>query len=95
MDIFIHMIKILIALPLLIVLSGCIQTLYKFVPEHCEVTNINRSLVDMKLGKCYKLSRTELYLNISFSLRVNILNDHMGQVNSNEITIYIKFCFYT
>ncbi|KAF2895196.1 hypothetical protein ILUMI_10979, partial [Ignelater luminosus] len=56
------------------------QTLYKFVPEHCEVTNINRSLVNMKIGKCYKLSRTELYLNLSFSWRVDILNDDMGQL---------------
>ncbi|KAF2882652.1 hypothetical protein ILUMI_23516 [Ignelater luminosus] len=89
MDIFIHIIKILIALPSLILPISCVQTLYKFVPEHCEVTNINRSLVDMKIGKCYKLSRTELYLNLSFYLQVDILNDEMGQVNSNQITISI------
>ncbi|KAF2888040.1 hypothetical protein ILUMI_18133 [Ignelater luminosus] len=73
-------IKILIFLPFLFFSIGCIQTLYKFVPEHCEVKNINRSLVDMKIGKCYKLSRSELYLNISCYPLVDILNDHMGQV---------------
>ncbi|KAF2888329.1 hypothetical protein ILUMI_17844 [Ignelater luminosus] len=56
------------------------QTLYKFVPEHCEVKNVNRSLVDMKVGKCYKLSRTELYLNVSLYLRVDIPNDPVGQL---------------
>ncbi|KAF2890958.1 hypothetical protein ILUMI_15215, partial [Ignelater luminosus] len=56
------------------------QTLYKFVPDHCEVKNVNRSLVDMKVGKCYKLSRTELYLNVSFYLRVDIPNNHVGQI---------------
>ncbi|KAF2882649.1 hypothetical protein ILUMI_23513 [Ignelater luminosus] len=79
MDILIH-IKILCGLPFLTPSIGCIQTLYKFVPEHCEVTNVNRSLVDMKIGKCYKISRTELYLNLSLYLQVDIRNDHMGQV---------------
>ncbi|KAF2894741.1 hypothetical protein ILUMI_11430, partial [Ignelater luminosus] len=55
------------------------QNLYKLVPEYCEVKNVNRSLVDMTFGKCYKLSRSELYLNMSFSLRNDVLNDDMGQ----------------
>ncbi|KAF2896318.1 hypothetical protein ILUMI_09857 [Ignelater luminosus] len=36
--------------------------------------------MDMKIGKCYKLSRSELYLNISFYPLADVLNDHMGQV---------------
>ncbi|KAF2894494.1 hypothetical protein ILUMI_11694 [Ignelater luminosus] len=58
----------------------CIQNGYTFIPEHCEIKKVNRSLVHVGIAKCYKLSRTELYLNFTGHLLVDILNDHMGQV---------------
>ncbi|KAF2906044.1 hypothetical protein ILUMI_00129 [Ignelater luminosus] len=76
----IYNIQVLIVLPFLIFPIDCTQNLYKLVPEHCEVKNVNRSLIDLKIGKCYKLSRTELYLNISLYMRVDIPNDRVGQV---------------